>query len=319
MAQFDVFNGDADGICSLLQLRLTRPCDSTLITGVKRDIKLLKKVRAVSGDKVTVLDVSLDKNRDDLDRLLHAGVEVAYFDHHYAGDIPDHMGLAANINTAPNIGTCYLVDRYLGGSQRAWAVVGSFGDNLDETANELANSLTLSAVQLSQLRELGRLLNYNGYGESIDDLHFPPDTLYRSALPYSNPLEFIADNSAFAQLQTGYKDDSANIGKLRAERETATTAVYCLPAEKWARRVSGIFANDLASANPQRAHAILTRNSQNSGFVVSVRAPLDHATGADELCRQFETGGGRKAAAGINLLPDSEFERFVDRFNQQYA
>jgi len=92
-----------------------------------------------------------------------------------------------------------------------------------------------------------------------------------------------------------------------------------LPAEKWARRVSGIFANDQASSHPDRAHAILTRNPQNNGFVVSVRAPINRANGADDLCRLFESGGGRKAAAGINLLPDSEFERFVDCFNKQFA
>ena len=40
MARYDVFNGDADGICALLQLRLAAPADSTLITGVKRDIDL---------------------------------------------------------------------------------------------------------------------------------------------------------------------------------------------------------------------------------------------------------------------------------------
>jgi hypothetical protein len=48
--------------------------------------------------------------------------------------------------------------------------------------------------------------------------------------------------------------------------------------------------------------------------VVSVRAPINRPDGADALCRQFETGGGRKAAAGINQLPDSEYPRFVDAF-----
>ena len=51
---YDVFNGDADGICALLQLRLAEPLDSKLITGVKRDISLLKQVDASSGDSVTV-------------------------------------------------------------------------------------------------------------------------------------------------------------------------------------------------------------------------------------------------------------------------
>lgn len=39
----DVFNGDADGICALHQLRLVNPIESKLVMGVKRDIALLKK------------------------------------------------------------------------------------------------------------------------------------------------------------------------------------------------------------------------------------------------------------------------------------
>ena len=34
MTQFDIFNGDADGLCALHQLRLERPLDSVLVTGV---------------------------------------------------------------------------------------------------------------------------------------------------------------------------------------------------------------------------------------------------------------------------------------------
>ena len=65
MKSIDVFNGDADGICALHQLRLADPKDSTLITGVKRDIALVKQVQAEADDSVTILDISLDKNRDD--------------------------------------------------------------------------------------------------------------------------------------------------------------------------------------------------------------------------------------------------------------
>eukprot|EP00487_Bulimina_marginata_P011750 TRINITY_DN7573_c0_g1_i1.p1 TRINITY_DN7573_c0_g1~~TRINITY_DN7573_c0_g1_i1.p1 ORF type:complete len:107 (+),score=7.45 TRINITY_DN7573_c0_g1_i1:236-556(+) len=59
---YDVFNGDADGIIALLQLRLAAPKDSTLITGVKRDISLLKQVDVSKATAVTVLDISLGKN-----------------------------------------------------------------------------------------------------------------------------------------------------------------------------------------------------------------------------------------------------------------
>ena len=42
MARFDVFNGDADGICSLVQLRRADPApEAVLVTGRKRRIDLL--------------------------------------------------------------------------------------------------------------------------------------------------------------------------------------------------------------------------------------------------------------------------------------
>ena len=88
MRFIDCFNGDADGICALTQLRLARPLDSELVTGVKRDINLLDNLEVSEGDQLTVLDVSMDKNRKGLDQALAAGANVFYCDHHFAGDIP---------------------------------------------------------------------------------------------------------------------------------------------------------------------------------------------------------------------------------------
>lgn len=68
---YDVFNGDADGIIGLLQLRFAEPKDSTLITGVKRDIKLLKQVDGDKATSVTALDISMEKNLPELDSLLN--------------------------------------------------------------------------------------------------------------------------------------------------------------------------------------------------------------------------------------------------------
>ena len=76
MTHFDAFNGDADGICSLLQLRLTTPRESTLVTGVKRDIALLERIPAQRGDAVTALDISVEVNRTALLSLLDRGVTV---------------------------------------------------------------------------------------------------------------------------------------------------------------------------------------------------------------------------------------------------
>ena len=46
MTRYDVFNGDADGICALHQLRLDEPRDAELVTGVKRDIGLVARINA---------------------------------------------------------------------------------------------------------------------------------------------------------------------------------------------------------------------------------------------------------------------------------
>ena len=58
MRIIDVFNGDADGLCALHQLRLAEPAASELVTGPKREIGLLKRVQASAGDRVTVLDIA---------------------------------------------------------------------------------------------------------------------------------------------------------------------------------------------------------------------------------------------------------------------
>ena len=118
MTHYDVFNGDADGLCALHQLRLDEPRESVLVTGVKRDIALLARVDAKAGDAATVLDISLASNRPALETLLERGVAVQYFDHHFAGDVPRHPGLRATIDTSPGVCTEILVDRYLEGRQR---------------------------------------------------------------------------------------------------------------------------------------------------------------------------------------------------------
>ena len=318
MTHYDVFNGDADGICALQQLRLAEPVESYLITGVKRDIQLLERVYAQQDDNVTVLDISLDKNRKGLEILLNKSINVMYFDHHFAGEIPEHPRFKPYIDTTADICTSLLVDQYLEGKHRLWALVGAFGDNFDDSARRVAGSLALNEEQLLALRELGVLINYNGYGMSLGELHFHPEKLYRELHPFESPFDFIAQSESFKTLRDGYQDDMAKADALKPEIETEKQAVYILPAEKWASRVSGVFGNKLASETPQRAHAMLTK-LDDGGFRVSVRAPLATREGADELCRRFKTGGGRKAAAGINALPEKEYTHFVEQFKEVFA
>jgi hypothetical protein len=314
----DVFNGDADGICALHQLRLSEPAESELVTGPKRDISLLKRVHAGTGDRVTVLDIALSKNREALDRVLAAGAEVRYFDHHQPGDIPSHPRFEPHIDTDANVCTSLLVNQYLQGKQLPWAVVAAFGDNLADAATRAAQPLALAPERLAQLQSLGECLNYNGYGETLDDLFFDPAELYRQLQPYDDPFAFIAESTAYLTLKAGYAQDMARATAIPPAEVRAAGRVFMLPAETWARRISGVFGNQLAVESPVQAHAVLTAKA-GGGYVVSVRAPLANKVGADQLCSQFETGGGRKGAAGINHLPESELGRFIAAFFQTYS
>lgn len=318
MQYFDVFNGDADGICALHQMRLAQPVESTLVTGVKRDISLLKKVQAGSGDKILVLDISLDKNRKDLQRLLASDSEIEYFDHHFSGDIPQHNNLQAHINTDPNTCTSLLVNEHLKQKFLPWAVTAAFGDNLHQSAIKAATPLDLNERQLQQLELLGTCINYNGYGSSLDDLIFTPTDLYRSISHYENPFDFIKKDENYKILSAGYSEDISQVENCKPALQTTSHSITLLPNEKWARRVGGVYANQLATSNPDRAHAMLTQQYGGS-FLVSVRAPLNNKTGADDLCRQFESGGGRKAAAGINKLPEADYDLFIEKFTQAFS
>jgi len=317
MHLIDVFNGDADGLCALHQLRLADPADSELVTGPKRDISLLKRVKAQAGDRITVLDIALSKNRDALDRILEAGAEVRYFDHHQPGDIPEHPRFEPHIDTDANVCTSLLVNQYLQGRHLLWAVTAAFGDNLADAARQAAAPLNLSADQLAQLQSLGECLNYNGYGETLDDLFYDPAELYRQVRPFADPFAFIAASPAYRTLNAGYQEDMARAVAVSATESRTSGRVFMLPAEKWARRISGVFGNQLAVDAPTQAHAVLTAKP-GGGYVVSVRAPLVTRSGADELCSQFDSGGGRKGAAGINHLPDSEVGRFIASFFEIY-
>ena len=320
MADYDVFNGDADGICALTQLRLAEPRVATLVTGVKRDIDLLNKVDAKAGDRITVLDVSMEKYIEPLRAALAAQAQVFYVDHHVSGEIPGDANLQAIINEAPEVCTALLINGYLKGKFAAWAAVGAFGDNLKVSAQAIAKTLPLAVAQVDLLEELGIYINYNGYGEKIEDLHFAPADLFRLVSRYADPLDFIrGDGRAdFAKLQVGYRDDMAAAKAIRPEVATDSAAVFIFPDAAWARRVSGVYSNDLTNQFPNRAHAVLTEKRSGT-YLVSVRAPLSNKTGAAELCKQFPTGGGRAAAAGINDLPRDQFARFIEAFSQFFS
>ena len=318
MKYIDVFNGDADGICALHQLRMIEPRPAQLITGVKRDIQLLSRIKEMHHAMVTVLDVSLDSNRQGLLALLANRCRVFYADHHFAGDIPQNHNLEAHIDTHPETCTSLIVDRLINGKHRLWSIVGAFGDNLEEKARHKAQSLSLTTAEINQLKELGELLNYNGYGASIADLHFSPRILYEAIQPFENPFDFYHQSLMPGQLRNGFGSDMDKAGKIQPIFETVAVRIFRLPAESWSRRVSGVFINTKTHEKPSKAHALVVANTDGTDRI-SVRAPLNNKTGADTLCRAFPTGGGRAGAAGVNALPSDRFQVFCKAFEKAYT
>ena len=157
---------------------------------------------------------------------------------------------------------------------------GAFGDNLDESARRLAAQIGLDGEALAAAENLGNYINYNGYGPSIEDLHFAPADLFRRLRPYADPLAFIAgDRETFGRLEEGFHGDMGMAAALKPMHESASAAVFLLPDEPWARRVSGVYSNDLVNLHPARAHAVLTELG-GGDLLVRVRAGRRGAAGS---------------------------------------
>lgn len=325
---YDVFNGDADGIIALLQLHLSQhnvhPKPSILVTGVKRDISLLKNVDVNKATSVTVLDISLEKNSEALLHLLEQDTAIFYVDHHRTGEVPQSNLLTTLIDTDANTCTSLLVNKYLNNEFVYWAIAAAFGDNMQASAQALADKHNVSIEQQALLSELGVYINYNGYGRSIDDLHFHPATLFKTLLDYANPFDLINEkDSVFYQLKAAYLADMEQAKQAAVLIDNNQLSAVQLADEPWARRVSGVFGNELANAAPSKAHVVVTLNAattkETPSYTISLRAPLNNKQGAGELCASFPTGGGRSAAAGINALPAEMLGDFFDSVAKYYA
>jgi hypothetical protein len=307
-----VFNGDADGICAAHQLYLKNPLDFEAITGVKRDIALLKKIEQVSDADIAVLDIAIEKNLPSLKNLLDQNCRILWFDHHISHQQPEHENIEYHNETEADVNTSLLVSRYLGEPISPWTVVGLFGDNMRAAAEIIAENLGMDSSQISDLKRMGELLNYNAYGSTIDDLHFHPAEILERMKLYSDPLVFLQSENIIDDLEVGHKEDFQKIEQV----QWLTANIVRLPDEKWAHRVIGDYAYQLICDEPEKDFAVLLTMGEN--YQVSIRASSKNNKNAGEFCLQFRTGGGRVSAAGINVLPATLLSYFVDQFNDYF-
>jgi len=274
-------------------------------------------VQGGPGDSCTVLDVSLDVNRAGLLALLAAGVSVRYFDHHFAGEIPQHPRLEAHLDADAKVCTSILVDRHLGGRFRPWAAVGAFGDSLVEQGRRLSQEAGLTPEAASRLAELGVAINYNDYGESIADLHVPPVDLAAEMLRFADPLQFAATSATFHRLAQGFREDMEQAKRL--EPACQRPGRLCTNCRTQPGRVAAAAPSPMTW--PRRTRETPSPSSRKrpaAAIWFPCACPANPRYRPRSFCRRYPTGGGRRTAAGINHLPAGELEAFKTAFEQQF-
>jgi hypothetical protein len=314
------FNGDADGILGQHIFGLAQGLPDLRVTGLKRDIHLLRKLPALAAARLRVFDISLRQNRPELDEwLAKEGVDVEWFDHHDPGEPPSHPRLSLHVNQSAGTCTAVIVDAFCGHARPLWAAMAAYGDNLPVTGEALLRAAGAAAEEGKRLSRAGVLLNYNAYGGKPEDVLFAPLDVAARLAPFQSALDFCREESLFAPLQAQLESDRARFHGLKALAQGPGAAAFLLPDEAWARRYGATWANERILAHPDLALAAL-HPGEAGGFVVSLRAPrgLGGAPSAADLAQEFPTGGGRKLAAGINRLPGEDLEKFLARFLEYY-
>jgi len=314
---FFVFNGDADGLCGqhILFLELGPP--SLRVTGLKREIELLRRVPADAAGHVHALDISLKRNLPALSVLLDRGnVKVTWYDHHEPGDPPSHPSLELHVNQAPETCTAAIVNAVRGHRHPLWAAMAAFGDNQPATGSSLASAGGASAHEAQLLRRAGGLLNYNAYGELPGDQLIPAGDLAKRMEAYSSALDFCWDAPTFGPLAAQFEADRETLQSLSPLADFPRAKAFVVPDAPFARRYAGTWANERALERPDEALAVLHAVS-DACYRISLRSPRAGGPAASGLAMEFG-GGGRKLAAGIDALPASDLERFVRRFGEYF-
>ncbi len=279
------YNGDADGICSMVQWGLVHGIEGHRITGVKRDIRLLDRINPQAGDDIVVMDISLARNHD-LASALSQEHPIRWFDHHLAGEKIE--AIECHINTGPNVCTARMVESYLG-VESDWAQVALHGDGLSQHST------------MPEFKELGELLNYNGYGSTLSDLHFHPDELMLACLQAGTPQQFM-QTEVFANLRNGFAMDMEKSASIKMD-----SGIHMLPDEPWARRVVGVLAHRINESG-SGPHVIAIDKGE------TLQVSLRGQQGIGELASMFG-GGGRATAGGIDSLPKGEVTALMNEVN----
>ncbi len=316
-----LFNGDADGIIAqhLLYLSGIRP--GLRITGMKRDLALLRRLPESFHGEVHVLDIGFKANAKDAEAFLarRAG-NLTWYDHHESGPLIVAPEFKAHIHPTRGQCTGLIVNAVLGHRYDLWAATAAFGDNQVASAQAILARHALSEADTSALRQMGEALNYNAYGEVGDALHTPLSVAQKLEA-YDHPLICFRESGLFEGLAGQLAQDEAQASALMPWRLQGNAQVYLVPDAPWARRYGATWMNRLVQKHSDQAFAIFQERSDGT-YLASLRAPQSgpYATwSAASFAEKYPSGGGRVQAAGINALPAQSLNDCAEAFLRSFA
>ena len=184
-------------------------------------------------------------------------------------------------------------------------------------ARNMAKSENLNEEQTTLLKQIGLVVNYNSYGQTVDDLFFSPEEIAEAAKACGSDIfRFTEQSNIFPKLLENFEKDMSTASCQEPYSISNNAVFYTLPNEAWTHRVMGSFSNHLVSTNKDLACAIAVLNSDGT-YRISVRSSINNPYGAGDLCKKF-SGGGREKAGGVNNLNASEIDNFKKEFERTF-
>jgi len=289
-----ILNGDADGLVAAYQLIRERG-EYEIYTDRKTNVRLVDSIADVieKDSEVVVLDFSSDTNRKGLQTLLDNGAKVEWIDHHNQIDGLENMVDRSLIDSSRDANTSTIVNEDLGNKYLEWAIAGAYGDNKDKKAKELAEQKSISPEHLGKLKQIGKILNYNGFslGVGLNDV-------LDEMLKHDDPVSFT-QSSVFRSISGQYQKDKSELEGVGPIYASDKVVIYELPDNPSSTAMFGEFANERQSEDPSKAYFVIAPSAEDhSKYSVSIRSSGDPL--ASDLAKVFG-GGGRVDAGGASI------------------
>ena len=301
-----ITHGDADGLTAAYQLIRHRGSYEVHTAG-KRQVDLVNLVADTipNGADVVISDLSSKTNAPGLETLLRKSCAVEWIDHHEQA--PDlGIKVTARINDDKDYCTSLIVNELVREKYIDWAIAGAFGDNKTKIARELAARHGISKEYLTQLQEVGRLLNYNSFAIAVN-----PNEVLAEMLNHKSPKTF-ACSEVFKKIKQQYAVDRTALAKVNPVYDSGRIVIYQLPDIPSSTAMLGDIANEKQAGDKSKMYFVIAPDGEVPGkFVMSIRTsgnPL-----ASDIAKLFENGGGRADAAGANITGQANSSNYILR------